>query len=566
MDSREDDILGLASSGLLPKEVAELLLSMHDELVAARTAIREKDEEIDGLKEFIREQLLLRKLANSEKYDPSSEQLLLDLFPEAEAIAALEDDGETVAVKAHARRRRPRKKTCTAPADAPVVDVFHGGDATDSMTRDGISYRRIEDRVVFKAAVIPARVVVEKHHYPQYGAVETEDGETNRIVLWENRETDSLGAGASFIADVVVKKFDDHLPLFRQEEMLRRDGLYFSRQKMAGWLIKSYEMLIPFMDVLKKEVYGCNLLNKDETRLQVLDVKNKSGKPSKNSFMNVTVGTTYLPEERTYRKLVIYDCSFDRKIETLMDDCRRFGYHGHVMTDGLKGYLRMAPSRHATCWVHAIRAFKKLYKVDRANDHLKQMISLFGKLYKIEDEERAKLEQGDSTVEGFLSSRKQRASKVIDDIYKYAGAIRGFYPERSSMGNAISYLDTYRDNLRTYLDVVEATPDNNVAENAIRPFAVGRKNWLFAKSVDGADASAAFFSLVETAKLSNVPVREYIEFVLTEAPRCKSEQQWRRLLPWNADLGLVRSRMDARMNAKPDGGRTGEYIFAGASR
>ena len=566
MNNRENDILKLAKSNLLPREVTELLLSMNNELIAAQTTIKEKDKEIDDLKEFIREQLLLRKLANSEKYDASSEQLLLDLFPEAEVITKLEDDEETVTVKEHTRKRRPRKKTCTAPADAPVVDVFHGEDAADSMTRDGISYRRIEDKIVFKAAVIPARVVVEKHHYPQYGAVETEDRETNRIVLWENRETDSLGASASFIADVVVKKFDDHLPLFRQEEMLQRDGLYFSRQKMAGWLVKNYEMLIPFMDVLKKEVYGCNLLNKDETRLQVLDVKNKSGKPSKNSFMNVTVGTTYLPDERDYHRLVIYDCSFDRRNETLMDDYKRFDYHGHVMTDGLKGYLKMTPSRHATCWVHAIRAFKKLYRVDKSNAHLKQIISLFGQLYRIEDEERAKLEHGNSTVDEFLSSRKQRASDVIDDIYKYVGEIRGFYPEKSSMGNAISYLDTYKDNLRIYLDAVEATPDNNVAENAIRPFTVGRKNWLFAQSVDGADASAAFFSLVETAKLSNVPVREYIEFVLTEAPRCRSEQDWRRLLPWNADLALVKSRMDARMNAKPDSERTDEYIFAGASR
>lgn len=565
MNSRENDILRLASNGLLPREVSELLLSMNNELIAAQTTIKEKDKEIEELKEFIREQLLLRKLANSEKFDASSEQLLLDLFPEAEVIVELEDDEETITVKEHTKRR-PRKKTCTAPADAPVIDVFHGEDAADSIERDGISYRRIEDKIVFKAAVIPSRIVVEKHHYPQYGAVDTEDRETNRIVLWENRETDSIGASASFIADIVVKKFDDHLPLFRQEEMLRRDGLYFSRQKMAGWLIKNYEMIIPFMDVLKKEVYSCNLLNKDETRLQVLDVRNKSGKPSTNSFMNVTVGSSYLPEERAFHKLVIYDYSFDRKMDTLLEDYRRFDYHGHVMTDGLKGYLHMEPSRHATCWVHAIRAFKKIFRVDKTNDHLKHMISLFTKLYTIEDEEREKLYHGDATVDEFLSARKERATEIIDDIFEYADMIRGFYPEKSSMGNAISYLDTYRDNLRIYLDSVEATPDNNIAERAIRPFTVGRKNWLFAQSVDGADASAAFFSLVETAKLSNVPVREYIEFVLTEAPRCRTEQDWRRLLPWNADLGLVKSNMDSRKNAKPDSERVDEYIFAGASR
>lgn len=566
MNNRESDILRLAGSGLLPKEAAELLLTMNSELIAAQTTIREKDKEINDLKEFIKEQQLLRKLANSERYDASSEQLLLDLFPEAEVIAALEDDEETVAVREHTRKRKPRKRTCTAPADAPAVDVFHGENAADSIIRNGIAYRRIEDRIIFKAAVIPARIVVERHHYPQYCAAETEDRETNRIVLWENRETDTAGASASFMADVVVKKFDDHLPLFRQEEMLQRDGLYFSRQKMAGWLIKSHEMLIPFIDVLRKEVYSCNLLNKDETRLQVLDVKNREGKPSKNSFMNVTVGTSYIPEERRYRRLVIYDYSFDRKIETLMDDYRRFDYRGYVMTDGLKGYLHMDASRHAACWVHAIRAFKRLYKVDSSNSHLKHIISLFGKLYRIEDEERAKLEHGDSTADEFLCTRKERASGVIDEIYSYAGAIRGFYSESSAMGNAISYLDKYKDNLRVYLDAVEATPDNNAAENAIRPFTVGRKNWLFAQSVDGADASAAFFSLIETAKLSDVPVREYIEFVLTEAPRCRSEQDWRRLLPWNADLGIVRARMDARIKAKPESGRTDEYIFAGASR
>jgi len=536
MSESIESILNLAKNGLLPREAAELLIAQakqieemsskleaaNAELLNAQKEIKEsqltikdsrliikdnqitisnQQKEIEHLKEIILEKKLLAKMANSEKFSSSSEQLLLGLFNEAEVINQLEDkEDPSVTIKEHTRKLKPRARTCKAPSDAPVIDIDHTEGCEDSFIKDGILYRRVEDRIINKAAVVPAKIIVERHHYAQYKAeAETEGDVPGAIIRWDNRKTDGLGVSPSMIADIIISKFDDHLPLFRQEERLSRDGYYFSRQKMASWVIGFYELIMPLMEEMKKAVYGSNLICKDETRLQVLDVKNSCGKPSTNSFMNVTIGRTYVPGERLCRTLVVFDYTFDRKNDTLMDDYNRYGFKGYAMTDGLKGYLQIDDSRHAVCWVHAIRSFKKVFKVDSSNEHLIKILGSFGRIYKVEDEERGKLLSGECTPEEFLSSRKAKATPVIDELIEYAETIKPLYSERSPVGKAINYLETYKKNLYVYLDVVEATPDNNISENSIRPMTVGRKNWLFTQSVDGADASAAFYSLVETA-------------------------------------------------------------------
>jgi len=583
MNQNVENILNLAKAGLLPKEAAELLLAqakqieeMSSVIEASRNTIRDSQltirnqhKEIEYLRDLIREKVLLSKMANSEKFASSSEQMLLDLFNDAEVISRLEekeDGDEKITIKEHTRKIKPRSKTCKAPADAPVIDIDHTEGCKDSFIKDGILYKRVEDKIINKAAIVPAKMIVERHHYAQYKAeAETEGDEPGTIIKWDNRKTDGLGASPSMMADIIISKFDDHLPLFRQEERLSRDGYYFSRQKMASWLISFYELIIPLIDEMKKAVYSSRLICKDETRLQVLDVKNSSGKPSTNSFMNVTIGRTYVPEERRCRTLVVFDYTSDRKNDTLMDDYNRYGFKGYAMTDGLKGYLQIEDSRHAVCWVHAVRQFKKICKVDNKNKHVNTILRLFGKLYSIEDKERSRLLSGESSPEQFLSSRKEKAKKVIDVLLSYALSIRAQYTEGSAVGKAIDYLITYQKNLYVYLDIVECTPDNNISENAIRPMTVGRKNWLFSQSVDGADASSAFYSLVETAKLSDIPVREYLEHILTEAPKCRRSEDWQRLLPWKADLSKARATAAKRAAAAADPSRADDYLFSGVS-
>ena len=523
--------------------------------------IQKKDEEIANLRE-------LYKLKTAERYLPSSEQVGW-LFQELEILDAVlsetPQEEETTEVAAHSRKKRPRVNACTAPAETPVCDVFHTEGAEDVVTTsDGIAYKRVDDKVINKIAVVPRKIIVERHHYPQYRTfdVEAEEGD-NKKIFFPSR-TSTLGASPSLVASVVVGKFDDHLPLYRQEEIFRREGYFLTRQKLASWVITYYEELLPFTRYFKRQVYDSAFMGKDETRVSVLDVKGPSGKPSKNGFMYITIGETYDPKTHKTRSLVLLDYIQGRDRDVLFEDVKHYKYDSYIMTDGLKGYLPYG--KHCVCWVHAVRQLKQILKVDKKNPHALQIVGEAAKLYAIDARYRKRLLSGELSVDGFLDARKQDSKQVISAIYRIVDELRGKHSPTGAMGKALDYLEMYKPYLSTYLDVVEATPSNNFCEIVAKSFACSRKNWLFSQTVDGADASAFFFSLIETAKRSDLNPMDYVEAICTFGPGCKTDEQWEALLPDKIDLGRLDEMRERRLAAKPDPARTTAYNFVGATR
>jgi hypothetical protein len=173
---------------------------------------------------------------------------------------------------------------------------------------------------------------------------------------------------------------------------------------------------------------------------------------------------------------------------------------------------------------------------------------------------------GEIQTDKFLAARKTDSDDVIDKVYEMLDEVRNLYSPSGAMGKAIDYLDTYKSYLRTYLEVVEATPSNNACELIAKAFATGRKNWLFAQSVDGADASAFFYSLIETAKRSDLNPMDYVEAICTFGPGRKTDAEWEALLPDKIDLAKLEGIRALRLAAKPDPGRTTPYNFVGATR
>jgi Transposase and inactivated derivatives len=519
--------------------------------------LEEKNRQILELKELLR-------LRTAEKYVPCSEQMGC-LFPELEAYDAIlsgeAQSMEKAEVAGH-MRTKPRKKTCSAPAQTPVCDIYHTDGAASSFEKDGITYARVEDRIIEKMAFAPARFVVERHHYPEYRPVDTE---ASPVVVYRNEKTDRTSASPSLISDIVVRKFDDHLPLYRQEEILRRSGIYLSRQKMAQWLIAWYEMLLPLEALFRRQVYSSAFLNKDETPVLVLDLKAPSGRPAQNSFMYITIGSSYDRQERTTHVLKMFEFISGRSGDVLLEDYRKFDYDGYVMTDGLKQYGGIKADKHCVCWVHAVRQFKTILKADKSEQNAKKMTELVAVLYDIEEELRKKLLSGEIDADAFLSERKERSNSAIKEIYAFADSIKGRYSPSGAMGKALSYLYGYRAFLSNYLEAIEATPSNNEAELCAKAFATGRKNWLFASSLNGADASAFYFSLVETAKAQGLSPADYIEYVMTFAPDARTEADWEALLPWNMKVEKLSHLRAARRNAVSAPGRTKPYIFSGAN-
>ncbi|MFA6681923.1 MAG: IS66 family transposase [Sphaerochaeta sp.] len=536
-----------------PEDLAALVLNLS-------SIVQTQNEEIENLKE-------LYKIRTAEKYMPSSEQVNW-LFQEMEILdSVLSSDPvaeETTEIAAHNRKIRTRINACTAPADTPVCDILHTEGAQDTfVSKDDITYKRVEDKVIKKIAVIPRKVVVECHHYPQYEALEVEAEKDNKKILFPAR-TSRLGASPSLVASVVVSKFDDHLPLYRQEEIFRREGFYLSRQKLAAWVITYYEQLLPFIKYFRRQVYKSAFMSKDETKVSVLNVKGLSGKPSKNGFMYITIGDTYDSQTQKTRSLVLLDYIQGRSRAVLFEDIGKYGYNSHLMTDGLKGYLSY--EKHCVCWVHAVRKLKNIMKINKKNIHAPQIVKEVAKLYAIDKEYRQRLLSGEIVPQEFLIARKKDSEAVIEKVYGILDKVRTLYSPSGAMGKAINYLDDYKPYLNTYLEVVEATPSNNACERIAKSFATGRKNWLFAQSVDGADASAFFYSLIETAKCSNLNPMDYVEAICTFGPGCKTDAEWEALLPDKIDLAKLEHPRALRMAAKPDPKRTTPYNFVGATR
>lgn len=523
------------------------------------SVVHSQKDEIDRLQEIAR-------LRTAEKYVPSTEQMgylfeeleLLDSVLEEEVKETLEE----VTVAAHTRQQRKRLNACTAPANTPIVDVYHDKDAPATIVKDGIIYDRIEDKIIDKLAIIPRRYAVERNHYPQYRAREVE---APKLIIGLGGAA-NIGGAPSLVANTIVSKFDDHLPLYRQEEIFRREGIFLSRQKLASWVITYYDHLLPFAAFFKRQLYESNLISKDETKIQVLDVKGPNGKPSKSGFMYITIGETYDPDTKRTRTLVMLDYIQGRSRAILFEDINNYGYDGYLMTDGLAGYLSYPQEKHGVCWVHAVRKFKAILKDNAKIVQAARVVALVAKLFTIEKNLRAQLHDGVIDSEAFLTLRREQSQIVIDSVFEEVEQFRDDFSPKGAMGKAIAYLDNYKSYLNVYLDVLEATPSTNNVERIAKAFATGRKNWLFSETVDGADASAFFYSLVETAKFSNIDPLDYVEAICTFGIYARSEEEWMALLPDRIDLAALYERRANLASAKADPTRTKPYHFVGHTR
>ncbi|MDD3997602.1 MAG: IS66 family transposase [Sphaerochaetaceae bacterium] len=525
-------------------------------LEAALSAALEKQEDTQKrLDEALLEIALLKdmlRLKSRLAFIPSTEQFSL-LFDESEVLSEdLTDEQEAmIEIPAHERRKQKKHDLTTLPADTPVQEVYHYDDEQQKFCdRCASALVAKEDRVVYQVEVVPKSYTILAHHYRSWvcSSCEADEGEQNIITEWENKETDTLIASSSLVAECAVRKYADGLPLYRQEAIFRREGLQFSRQTISNWLLTYMGLLTPLRRQFEKHIQSSPLINQDETPVKVIHLPEPEA--SKSTFMFVQVGTD---DERS---LVLYSYIRNRKKDTLASFTKDF--RGYVMTDGLKGYLGI--EHHLNCWVHAQRGFKNIVKVNKKASGALKYISLINRLFQIEKDARRLYADRDQ----FLTERRKLASAVFEDLRRLMDETRAQYASRSPMGTAITYLYTYWDSLIRYVECFEATPENNIAENAIRPFVLGRKAWLFSNTESGAEASAFYYSMVETAKLNGVNVADYLWYCLDEAPRCKTDSDWEKLLPWNMDTIKIAELKKRRASALPDAMRTEPYVLRGA--
>ncbi len=463
-----------------------------------------------------------RRLERAERFAASSEQSpQFALFNEAEQEAADDaapaDEEATVKVPAHERKVARRKPL---PEDLPHVVVEH--DLDERTCGCGTDKVRIGTKKSQQLDVIPAQVFVIEHHRHSYKCPACEDAAPETAPM-PAQPIPKSNASPGLLAHVATAKYVDGLPLYRQSAQFERIGVDLPRQTLASHMVRAGELAGPLIERMGEHARNYDVLQMDETRVQVLDEDGRAARSQ--SWMWVIRGG---PPERPV-VCFHYDPSRGSTVPVNLLD----SFAGYLQTDGYAAYGQVLARESVTglgCWAHARRRFVKAQQVQpkgKSSAKLQQVLFWIGKLYA--------LEQGWQALDpdARRRARQEQAAPILEKIEQWARK-QDVNPQ-SLLGRAISYLLGEWPRLKVYLDDGRLAIDNNRVENDIRPFALGRKNWLFSQSAAGARSSAALYSLVETARANRLNPYAYLKFIFTALPRASTEADIEALLPWNVD-------------------------------
>jgi len=469
-------------------------------VVASRErTIRQRDLKIDQLTHELARLRRVQFAARSERMDPAQralfdESMAADIAALEDALAALRPEPP----RTQPERRKPVRRPL--PADLPREETIHAPEHGDC-TACGQALVKIGEHVSEKLDVIPMRFFVRRDVYPQYAcrACETIVAEPVAPAILER----SLAA-PGLLAQVAIHKYADHLPLYRQEAILARHGIELKRTTLAEWIGVIGLRLQPLVDTLRARALQSAVLHADETPVAQLDPG--AGKTKR----------AYLFAYRTVDTAPII--VFDYRPSRAGKHAAAFlgEWKGALMVDDYGGYKKLfaAGITELACWAHARRTFHEAWK---ASDSpvARQALEYFGQIYGIE----AKLRDLDDTTR--TRERRRLMAPVLEHFKLWLDAVAPSVLGNSGTHRAIGYTRKRWSALVRVLDDGAYPIDNNPVERAIRPVAIGRKNWLFAGSETAGQRAAAIMSLIATAKANGIEPHAWLTDVLTRLPTTK---------------------------------------------
>lgn len=464
---------------------------------------------------FLEEQF---RLAQQQRFGASSESHPAqgDLFNEAETELDVADDAiePTTTVK----KKPVRKKL---PADLPretiIVDIE---DKTCACC--GNELHQMGDERSEKLEFIPAQVKVIEHVRLKYSCRACEKKGTSTQVKIAPAPTSPIPKGvatATLLSQIITSKYQYALPLYRQESLFKQYGIELSRKTMADWMMKSSDIFKPLYARLQEILLQQGVIQADETTLKVIN------EDKVKSYMWLYCTGTDSPNKEDIPNIVLYDYQAGRAGQCAVDYLD--GFNGYLQVDGYAGYEKTSATL-VGCWAHARRKFieaqtaqpkDKTGKADMA-------LSMIQKLYRIEIGLKDKMAQEKH------KQRQAQAKPLLDKFYQWLE--KANVPPKTSLGKAIQYCKNQWYKLIRYIEDGNLSIDNNRAERAVKPFVIGRKNWLFSNTANGAKASAMLYSIIETAKANGLTPFDYIAHCLEELARDHVDVE--KLLPWNVKL------------------------------
>jgi len=479
-------------------------------------------------------------LAIARRYAASSEKISPDqfrLFGEAEvddeienddALSLLDEEDDSTSVAAYTRNKKTGRKPL--PKSLVRVDEVHELAEQDRICEhDGKILNEIGEVISEQLDIIPAKIQVIRHIRKKYACG---CGKCIKTAPMPNQPIPKSLAAPGLLAHITVSKYQDALPLYRQEQILQRIGVDIPRATLANWMIQTGNLIQPVINLLRDRLLTYDIIHMDETTVQVLAEPNK--KAQSKSYLWVQRGGP--PDKPVI--LFDYDATRGQSVPLRLLE----GFKGTIQTDGHAGYNAVVNQNnlvHLGCWAHARRKFSEAVKSQGKSKNKKsgkaqRGLTFIQKLYKVE---KTTL---NFTIEDRSTARQQQSLPVLDKLKNWLDESIITVPPKSAVGNALHYLNNEWDKLVRYTHDGRYLMDNNLAENAIRPFVIGRKNWLFSQSIKGVKASANLYSLIETAKANGLEPYAYLRILFAKLPQATTVEEIESLLPGNIDLEKFR--------------------------
>lgn len=500
------DALKALAGGLI-----EQLAQHTDKLDHQSAQLKEQSALIEKLKFELARLRRWRFGASSESLN--AEQLALWAAELEGDIAAAETRLDEISTqRAPIERRIPKRERL--PEHLPRLEVRHELPSTDC-PQCGQGLERIGEEIAEQLDIIPAKFFVRRHIRPKYCCRACE---SLHVAPMPAQPIDKAIAAPGLLAHVLVSKFADHLPFYRQEEIYTREGVTIPRATQAGWLGQLQVLLEPLVEHLTDEVVREPLIQADETPVPVL------------SPGTGRTATGYLWAFRSGpfsdRQAVVFKFSPTRSQDTPTELLQSF--RGILQVDGYAGYnqtLRRDEVIEAACFAHARRKFFEVWEATKS-PAAQLALTQIGKLYDIERECH------DVSIAERAYQRQERAAPILAHFRTWLEATYTKSPPRGALAKAIQYSLNRWKALERYLQDGRINIDTNPVENCIRGVALGKKNWMFCGSEGGGHRAALIYSLIETCKLNGVEPYAYFVQILTRLPTAKASEL-PSLMPWN---------------------------------
>jgi len=428
-----------------------------------------------------------------------------DSEPQESQTVTVAEEAEKVSVASYERKKRNK----TFSADIPVIERIIDIPESKKHCECGYELKIIGYETSDHLEYFKSRKFIIRYKYPKYACRHCEgtasEGERPTVIKAET--VDQLipksFATASLLAYLLISKFNDSLPLYRLSKMMEREGVRLSRATMSNWILKIVPMLKPITEIFRENLKKSPVIHCDETYFQVNKEPGKAART--NSYMWVMCSGRGSPPT------ILYNYSPSRAQHVFCDLIK--DYRGYLMTDGYAAYNITDKTDsgviHLCCMAHARRKFSDALKTlskcglkqEQINSSIAtQAINQIAKLYAVEKEIREKEEAGiPMSAEEIAAIRKEKSKPVLAEMKARLEEWKKVVTPKSKTGEAVNYFLNQYEQLSRYVNDGRLPIDNNLAENNIRPFTLGRKNWLFNDTVKGAEASAIMFSIIRTA-------------------------------------------------------------------